>query len=40
MARKDSVLLFIPALIGGIIVVSIFLLDLQLADFQPLITEQ
>ena len=34
MARKDSVLLFIPALIGGIIVVSIFLLDLQLADFQ------
>ena len=34
MARKDSVLLFNPALIGGIIVVSIFLLDLQLADFQ------
>ncbi len=34
MARKDSVLLFIPALIGGIIVVSIFLPDLQLADFQ------
>ncbi len=34
MARRDSVLLFIPALIGGIIIVSIFLLDIQLANFQ------
>ncbi|MBS1371496.1 MAG: hypothetical protein HPZ91_16245 [Lentisphaeria bacterium] len=34
MAKKDSVLLFIPALIGGIIVFSIFLLDIQLANFQ------
>ena len=34
MANRDSVLLFIPALIGGIIVVSIFLLDIQLANFQ------
>ncbi len=34
MARRDSVLLFIPALIGGIIIFSIFLLDIQLADFQ------
>ncbi len=34
MARRDSVFLFIPALIGGIIVISIFLLDIQLANFQ------
>ena len=34
MARKDTVLLFIPAIIGGIILLSIFLLDIQLANFQ------
>ena len=34
MARKDTVLLFIPAIIGGIIILSIFLLDIQLANFQ------
>lgn len=34
MARKDTVLLFIPAIIGGIIILSIFLLDIQFADFQ------
>ena len=32
--RKDSVLLFIPALIGVIIIVSVVLLDIQLANFQ------
>lgn len=34
MARKDTVLLFVPAIIGVIIIFSIFLLDIQLANFK------
>ncbi len=34
MARKDSILLFVPGIIGLIIIISIFLLDIQLANFQ------
>ena len=34
MAKKDTALLFVPAIIGGIIILAILLLDLQLADFQ------
>ena len=34
MAKKDTALLFVPAIIGAIIILAILLLDLQLADFQ------
>lgn len=34
MARRDYVLLSVPAVIGGIIILAIFLLDIQLANFQ------
>ena len=34
MARKDTVLLLVPAIIGVIIIFSIFLLDIQLANFK------
>ncbi len=34
MAKKDTALLFVPAIIGTIIILAILLLDLQLADFQ------
>ena len=40
MARKDTVLLFVPAIIGGIIILSIFLLDIQLANFQDAYFEE
>ena len=34
MARRDYVLLSVPAVIGGIIILAIFFLDIQLANFQ------
>ncbi len=34
MAKKTTALLFVPAIIGGIILLAILLLDLQLSDFQ------
>ena len=34
MARRDYVLLSVPAVIGGIVILAIFFLDIQLANFQ------
>lgn len=39
-ARRDTILLFVPAIIGAIIILSIFLLDIQLANFQSAYFEE